>query len=43
MFFIRFIYLKHSVIKKIINNLNIEFDIIEIQSIRYENNLLLLF
>ena len=41
-FFIRFVRLKHSVIKKIIDNLNIEFDVIEVQSIRCENNLILL-
>ena len=41
-FFIRFIRLKHSMIKKIIDNLNIEFDVIKIQSIRDENNLILL-
>ena len=29
-------------IKKIIDNINVEFDIIEIQSIRYKNNLILL-
>ena len=32
-FFIRFICLRHFVIKKIIDNLDIEFDVIEIQSI----------
>ena len=42
-FFIDFIRLNHSVTKKIINNLDIEFDVIEIQSIRFENNLMLLF
>ena len=41
-FFIRFVRLKHLVIKKIIDNFNIEFDVIEIQSIRCENNLMLL-
>ena len=41
-FFIRFIRLRHFVIKKIIDNLNIEFGVIEIQSIRCENNLMLL-
>ena len=40
-FFIDFIRLKHSVIKRIIDNLDIEFDVIEIQSIRCENNLML--
>ena len=33
---------KHFIIKKIINNINVEFDVIEIQSIRYKNNLMLL-
>ena len=42
-FFIRFIRLKHFVIKKIIDNFNIEFDVIEIQSIRDKSNLILLF
>ena len=42
-FFINFVRLKHFVIKKIIDKLNVEFDIIKIQSIRYENNLILLF
>ena len=41
-FFIRFVRLRHFVIKKIIDNLNVEFDVIEIQSIRCENNLMLL-
>ena len=41
-FFIDFISLKHFVIKRIIDNLNIEFDVIEISSIRYKNNLMLL-
>ena len=41
-FFIRFVRLRHFVIKKIIDNFNIEFDVIEIQSIRGENNLMLL-
>ena len=41
-FFIRFIRLRHSVIKKIIDNLDIEFDVIKIQSIRDKNNLMLL-
>ena len=34
---------RHFIIIKIINNINIEFDIIEIQSIRCENDLMLLF
>ena len=42
-FFIDFVRLKHFVIKKIIDNFDIELDVIEIQSIRYENNLILLF
>ena len=33
---------KHFIIKKVIDNINVEFDIIEIQSIRYKNNLMLL-
>ena len=41
-FFIRFIRLRHFIIKRIIDNFDIEFDIIEIQLIRYENNLMLL-
>ena len=41
-FFIDFIRFKHFVIKRIIDNLDIEFDVIEIQSIRYKNNLMLL-
>ena len=41
-FFIRFIRLRHFIIKRIIDNLDIEFDVIEIQSIRCENNLILL-
>ena len=42
-FFIRLVRLKHFIIKKIIDNLNVEFDVIDIQSIRCENNLMLLF
>ena len=42
-FFIHFIYLRHFIIKRIFHNLNVEFDIIEIQSIQNENNLMLLF
>ena len=42
-FFIRFVRLRHFVIKKIIDNLDIEFDVIKVQSIRCENNLMLLF
>ena len=41
-FFIRLVRLKHFIIKRIINNFDIEFDAIEIQSIRYENDLMLL-
>ena len=41
-FFIRLIRLRHFMIKRVIDNLNIEFDIIEIQLIRYNNNLMLL-
>ena len=41
-FFIRLIRLKHSVIKRIIDNFNVELDVIEIQSIQYKNNLILL-
>ena len=41
-FFIRFVRLRYFVIKRIIDNLDIEFDVIEIQSIRCENNLMLL-
>ena len=41
-FFIDFIRFKHFVIKRIIDNLDIELDVIEIQSIRCENNLMLL-
>ena len=41
-FFIRFVRLRHFVIKKIIDNLNVKLDVIEIQSIRDKNNLMLL-
>ena len=41
-FLIDFVRLKYSVIKRIIDNLNIEFDVIEVQLIRCENNLILL-
>ena len=41
-FFINFINLRYSVIKRIIDNLNVEFDVIEIQSVRCENDLMLL-
>ena len=41
-FFINFVNFRYSVIKRVIDNLNIEFDVIEIQSIRCENNLMLL-
>ena len=40
--FIDFIRLKYFMIKKIIDNLNIELDMIEVQSIRCENDLMLL-
>ena len=40
--FINLINLKYFIIKKIIDNFDIEFDIIEIQSIRCENDLMLL-
>ena len=40
--FINLINLKYFIIKRIIDNLNVEFDIIKIQSIRCENNLMLL-
>ena len=39
---IDFIRFRHFMIKKVINNINVEFDVIEIQSIRYKNNLMLL-
>ena len=42
-FFIDFIRLKHFIIIKIIDNLDVELDVIEIQSIRCENDLMLLF
>ena len=42
-FIIDFIYFEHFIIKRIIDNINFEFDIIEIQTIRYKNNLMLLF
>ena len=42
-FFIVFIRLRYFVIKIIIDNFDIEFDVIKVQSIRYENNLMLLF
>ena len=41
-FFINLVNFKYSVIKRVIDNLDIEFDVIEIQSIRCENNLMLL-
>ena len=40
--FINLVNLKYSIIKRVIDNLDVEFDIIEVQSIRYENNLMLL-
>ena len=40
--FINFVNLKYSIIKRIIDNFDVEFDVIEIQSIRCENNLMLL-
>ena len=42
-FVIDLVRFKHFIIKKIINNINVEFDVIEIQSIRCENDLMLLF
>ena len=33
---------KHFMIKKVIDNINVELDVIEIQSIRCKNNLILL-
>ena len=39
---INLIRFKHFMIKRVINNINVELDIIEIQSIRCENNLMLL-
>ena len=41
-FFINFINLRYFIIKRIIDNFDVEFDIIEVQSVRYENNLMLL-
>ena len=41
-FVIYFINFKHFIIKKIIDNINVEFDVIEIQLIRYKNDLILL-
>ena len=41
--FINFINFKYFIIKRVIDNLDVEFDVIEIQSIRCENNLILLF
>ena len=41
-FFINLVNLRYFIIKKVIDNLDIEFDVIEIQSIRYENDLILL-
>ena len=42
-FFINFVNFKYFIIKRIIDNLDIEFDVVEIQSIRCENDLMLLF
>ena len=41
-FFINLVNLRYFIIKRVIDNFDIEFDIIEIQSIRYENDLILL-
>ena len=41
-FFIRLIRLRHFVIKRVIDNFDVKFDVIEIQSIRCEKNLILL-
>ena len=41
-FVIDLIRFRHFIIKRIINNINVELDIIKIQSIRYKNNLILL-
>ena len=41
-FLIDFVRLKHFMIQKFIDNLNVELDVIKIQSIRYENDLMLL-
>ena len=40
--FINLVNLKYFIIKRIIDSLNVEFGVIEIQSIRYENDLMLL-
>ena len=40
--FINLINLKYSIIKRVIDNLNVEFDVIEVQSIRCEDDLMLL-
>ena len=40
--FINFINFKYFVIKRVIDNFDVEFDVIEVQSIRCENNLMLL-
>ena len=40
--FISLVNLKYPIIKRVIDNLDIEFDVIEIQSIRCENDLMLL-
>ena len=41
-FFIRLVRLRHFIIKRVIVNLDVKFDVIEIQSIRCENDLMLL-
>ena len=41
-FFINFVNFKYLIIKRVIDNLDVEFDVIEIQSIRCENDLMLL-
>ena len=41
--FIDFVRLRHFIIKRVIDNFNVELGVIEIQSIRYKNNLILLF
>ena len=41
-FFISFINFRYFVIKRVIDNFDVEFNVIEIQSIRCENNLILL-
>ena len=41
--FISLINFKYFIIKRVIDNFDVEFDVIAIQSIRCENNLMLLF